>query len=253
MMKTILITGATAGIGKATAYKFAENKCRLIITGRREKILNEVAFEINEKYKVEVLPVCLDVRKNEDVEKAVSGLPKEWRNIDVLVNNAGLAVGLNPFYDGVIDDWERMIDTNVKGLLYVSKAVAKIMIENRKGHIINISSVAGKETYPNGNVYCATKHAVDSLTNGMRMELLQFGIKVTLINPGAVETEFSIVRFKGDNQRAKDTYKGYQPLTGADIAEAIFYTTTLPQHANINELTITPSAQATPMIFHKKN
>ena len=251
-MKTVLITGATAGIGRATAYKFAENKYNLILTGRRENLLDEVATEIINRFGVEVITLYFDVRVKKDVEKAINKLPADWKKIDVLVNNAGLAVGLVPFFDIKEDDAERMIDTNFKGLLYVSRVVSKLMIQNQKGHIINISSIAGKETYPNGNVYCATKHAVDSLTNGMRMELVQYGIKVTLINPGAAETEFSLVRFKGDAQKAKDVYNGYIPLSAEDVADAIFYTTTLSQQANINELTITPSAQASAMIFNKK-
>jgi 3-hydroxy acid dehydrogenase / malonic semialdehyde reductase len=241
--KIALITGATAGIGKATADLFASHGWNIIITGRRKLRLDVAERQLKEKYGVDVFSICFDVRHHDEVKKAIDSLPEKWRAIDVLVNNAGLAAGLGPIQEGVIDDWERMIDTNVKGLLYVSRAVSPLMIERKKGHIINIGSIAGKEVYPNGNVYCATKHAVDALSKGMRLDLLQHGVCVTQIAPGMVETEFSIVRFKGDEQRAKKVYQGMQPLTADDIAETIYWTASRPAHVNINDLIIVPAAQ----------
>ena len=245
-MKTAFITGATAGIGKATAEVFAGNGYRVVITGRRADRLKKLAHELQEQYKVKVLPLCFDVCKRAEVEKVVNTLGKEWKQIDVLVNNAGLAMGLSSIQEGNIDDWEVMIDTNVKGLLYMTRCVAPIMIENKRGHIINIGSIAAKETYPNGNVYCATKHAVDALSKAMRIDLLPHGIKVTAVHPGMVETEFSIVRYKGDEQRAKKVYAGLQPLTAKDIAETVYWTASRPDHVNISDLVITPIAQANP-------
>ncbi len=252
MKKTILITGATAGIGKATAELFAQNGHTLIITGRRADRLHTLADELRNKYGIEVLTLNFDIRNNEEVEQSIASLNGSWKNIDVLVNNAGLAVGLNPIQNGVLEDWERMIDTNIKGLLYITRVVAPMMIERGKGHIINIGSIAGRETYPNGNVYCATKYAVDSLSKGMRMDLLPHGIKVSQIAPGAVETEFSVVRFKGDQERADGVYKGYQPLSPEDIAGAVYYVATLPPHININDLLIMPTAQASAGLFNKQ-
>lgn len=252
MKKTILITGATAGIGKATAELFAQNGHTLIITGRRADRLHTLADELRNKYGIEVLTLNFDIRNNEEVEQSIASLNGSWKNIDVLVNNAGLAVGLNPIQSGVLEDWERMIDTNIKGLLYITRVVAPMMIERGKGHIINIGSIAGRETYPNGNVYCATKYAVDSLSKGMRMDLLPHGIKVSQIAPGAVETEFSVVRFKGDQERADGVYKGYQPLSPEDIAGAVYYVATLPPHININDLLIMPTAQASAGLFNKQ-
>ncbi len=244
MGKIALITGATSGIGKATAMTFAKNGYDVIITGRREKKLEALSEELSSKFGIDVLSLVFDVRDRKAVESNISELPGKWKKIDVLVNNAGLALGLTTIDKGDTDDWETMIDTNVKGLLYMTKVVSKIMIANGKGHIINIGSIAGKEVYPNGNVYCATKHAVDALTKATRIDLLQYGIKVTQIAPGAVETEFSEVRFHGDKEKAKEVYKGFQPLTGEDIAETVFYVTTLPEHVNINDLLIMPVAQA---------
>lgn len=252
MSKIALVTGATAGIGEAVAVLLAKEGYDLIITGRRESRLQELAKRIVAESGVKVLPLSFDVRSLESVEKYLGNLPQEWRSIDVLVNNAGLAVGLNPINDGVIDDWERMIDTNIKGLLYVSKIVSNIMIGNNKGHIINLCSIAGKEVYPNGNVYCASKHAVDALTKGMRIDLLPYGIKVSQICPGAVETEFSQVRFKGDNERAANVYKGFVPLSANDVADAIMYMVKCPPHVNINDMVIMPAAQANSSIFNKK-
>lgn len=252
MSKIVCVTGATSGIGRATAEIFAANGYNLIITGRRKEKLEELGEELVNKHKIDLIALNFDVRNNEAVNKAFDSLPEGWRNIDILVNNAGLAVGLGPIQEGVIDDWERMIDTNVKGLLYVSRKVLPWLVERKKGHVFNIASIAGKETYLNGNVYCATKSAVDSLSKAMRMDMVPYGIKVTNVAPGAVETEFSIVRFKGDQQRADNVYKGYEPLTGQDIANTIYYVATLPDHVCINDLLITPKAQASASIFHKE-
>jgi NADP-dependent 3-hydroxy acid dehydrogenase YdfG len=244
MKKLALVTGATSGIGKATAMLLAENGYSLILTGRRTETLDAVKKEAEIKHKAEVLALNFDVRDKEAVEKAIEALPERWRKIDVLVNNAGLAVGLNHIQDGVVDDWERMIDTNVKGLLYITRAVAPLMIERGSGHIINIGSIAGTEVYENGNVYCASKHAVEALTKGMRIDMLKHGIKVTGIRPGMVETEFSNVRFKGDDERAKMTYQGFTPLFAEDIAETILFVLNRPSHVNINEMVVMPTAQA---------
>ncbi|MCK9204517.1 MAG: SDR family oxidoreductase [Bacteroidales bacterium] len=252
MKKTILVTGATSGFGKAITLKFAQNGDNLIITGRRKELLDDVAKELVLTYNVEVLPLCFDVRKQEEVQEAIGGLPAKWKKIDILINNAGLAVGLGPIQEGLIDDWERMIDTNVKGLLYMTRLVAPLMVARNKGHIINIGSIAGREVYPNGNVYCGTKFAVDAITKGTRVDLLTHNIKVTQIAPGAAETEFSLVRFKGDKERADNVYKGFTPLTGADVAEVVYYVTTLPDHFNINDIVIMPTAQADTMHFYKR-
>jgi NADP-dependent 3-hydroxy acid dehydrogenase YdfG len=251
MNKITLITGATSGIGRSCAYVFAENKHDLIITGRRNDRLLEISNDLKSKYDVSVLPLPFDIRNNDAVKAAVSSLPTDWKNIEILINNAGLAVGLGTLQDGDIDDWERMIDTNVKGLLYMSRAVLPLLVKQNKGHVINIGSIAGKEVYPNGNVYCATKYAVDALTKAMRIDLVKHGIKVTQIAPGAIETEFSIVRFKGDKAKADGIYTGYQPLMPDDIANVAYYTTTLPAHVNINDLVIMPTAQASATVFNK--
>lgn len=244
MRKTVLITGATSGIGEATAIKFAEAMCRLIITGRRKDRLNDLTEHLVQEYGIDVLPLCFDVRDLRQVEKYLGNLPEEWKNIDILVNNAGLAAGLSHIDDGDRDDWDQMIDTNVKGLLYVTRAIVPGMVSRQSGHIINISSIAGKEVYENGNVYCASKHAVEALSKGMRIDLLKHGIKVTNIAPGMVETEFSLVKFRGDRERAETVYKGIRALKGEDVAEVIFYCTSLPAHVCINDLVITPTAQA---------
>jgi NADP-dependent 3-hydroxy acid dehydrogenase YdfG len=238
------ITGATAGIGKATAEIFAKNGYNVIISGRRQERLLEFSAELKIKYKIDVLNLKFDVRNLKEVQSAISSIPENWKKIDLLVNNAGLAVGLNNIQEGEIDDWERMIDTNVKGLLYMTRNIAPIMIKNGSGHIINIGSIAGKEVYANGNVYCATKHAVDALNKGMRIDLLPQNIKVTAVNPGMVETEFSIVRFKGDDERAGKVYNGMQPLKAEDIAETIFWVASRPAHVNINDIIIMPAVQA---------
>ena len=252
MKKITIITGATSGIGKSCAYIFAKNNHNLIITGRRKERLDKIATELQAKYGVQVLSLSFDIRNNDEVRKAINSLPSEWRHINILINNAGLAVGLNTIQDGEIDDWERMIDTNVKGLLYMSKAVLPLLIKQNGGHVINIGSIAGKEVYPNGNVYCATKHAVDALSKAMRIDLVKHGIKVTQIAPGAIETEFSIVRFKGDKSISDNVYNGYQPLLPDDVANVIYYTTTLPSHVNINDLVLMPTAQASATILNRK-
>ncbi len=251
--KIVFITGATAGIGASTALKFAENNYDIIITGRRKEKLDELTSLVLNKFKVKVLPLCFDVRNLAEVEKSINSLNKYWNKIDVLVNNAGLAVGLNPIDKGNIDDWDRMIDTNIKGLLYVSRSIIPIMIEKGYGHIVNIGSIAGRDTYPNGNVYCGTKAAVDAITKGMRMDLLDKNIKVTLIEPGAVETEFSFVRFKGNIQRAKQVYKGFEPLKSQDVANVIYFVCSLPPHVNINDLLIMPTAQASASLIYKES
>ncbi len=239
-----LVTGATSGIGKSTAEIFAKNGYDVIVTGRREKRLAELRKQLEAKYKIKVHSLCFDIRKLPEVEKAIASLTNEFKKIDVLVNNAGLAAGLSAIQDGNIDHWERMIDTNIKGLLYITRQVSKLMIENKKGHIINVGSIAGKEAYANGNVYCGTKHAVDALNKGMRIDLLPHGIKVSAVNPGMVETEFSVVRFDGDESRAKKVYDGFQPLTPDDVAETIYWMASRPAHVNINDVIIMPSAQA---------
>ena len=252
MNKIALITGATSGIGRAVADIFAENKYNLIVTGRRSERLQELKAALERQHGISVLALCFDVRDNDEVVRNIESLPVEWRNIDVLVNNAGLAVGLNHIQDGVLDDWERMIDTNIKGLLYVTRAVSPLMVARNSGHIVNICSIAGKEVYENGNVYCATKHAVDALSKAMRIDMLGHNIKVTNVCPGAVETEFSIVRFKGDTQRAAGTYRGIEPLTGRDIAECIYFAVSLPQHVCINDMMIMPTDQADSRTFNRK-
>jgi 3-hydroxy acid dehydrogenase / malonic semialdehyde reductase len=244
MKRIALITGASTGIGNATAHKLAENNYNLIITGRRKDLLDAVKKELGIKYKCDVLTLNFDIRDPKQVEETIDSLSESWKKIDVLVNNAGLAAGLNPVQSGDLEDWEQMVDTNVKGLLYITRKVSPLMIENGHGHIVNISSVAAKEVYENGNVYCATKHAVDALTKGMRIDLLKHNIKVTSIAQGAVETEFSLVRFKGDSERAAKVYEGFTPLFAEDIAEAILFAVTRPAHVNINDMLIMPTAQA---------
>jgi len=251
MRKTILITGATSGIGEATARKFAAASHRLIITGRRQERLDLLSAQLTAGFGTEVLSLCFDVRSKSDVDSHLCTLPDEWKTIDILINNAGLAAGLGHIDEGDTDDWDRMIDTNVRGLLYVTRAVSPGMVERGSGHIINISSIAGKDVYENGSVYCATKHAVDALSRAMRIDLLKHGIKVTNIAPGMVETEFSLVRFRGDTARAAAVYNDIEPLRGEDIAEAIFYCATVADHVCINDLVITPKAQANALYTHR--
>jgi 3-hydroxy acid dehydrogenase/malonic semialdehyde reductase len=252
MNKTVFITGATSGIGQSCARIFAARDHRVIITGRRQDRLDTLRNELERDHATPVYTLCFDVRDRAAVQKAVESLPAEWKNIDILINNAGLSLGLDPVHSGNTDDWDTMIDTNVKGLLYVSRAVSPGMVERKSGHIINIGSIAGKETYLNGNVYCATKHAVDSLSKAMRMDLLVHGIRVSAIHPGAVETEFSEVRFKGDKERAKKVYEGFQPLSPDDVAETICFVATRPKHVNINDLLVMPSAQANAYLFDRE-
>lgn len=252
MKKIALITGATSGIGKATAKILALNNYDVIITGRREDRLRETAEEIRSETEAKVMELCFDVRSLEQVEKSLDSLTEQWKKVDLLVNNAGLAVGLGPVHEGVIDDWDRMIDTNVKGLLYVTRKISTGMIERKKGHIINISSIAGKEAYPNGAAYCASKHAVQAISHAQRIELLPYGIKVSSICPGMVETEFSLVRFKGNQQKADNVYKGLTPLYAEDIAETILFLVTRPPHVNIDDLLIMPTAQGSARDFERK-
>jgi NADP-dependent 3-hydroxy acid dehydrogenase YdfG len=251
MNKIIMVTGATAGFGRAVANKFARNGYNVIITGRRKERLDEVEKEIV-SLGAKVLPLNFDVRKRYEVEDTIAGIPDEWKNIDILVNNAGLAVGLEHVDKGNIDDWDRMVDTNVKGLLYVTRAVAPLMVAREKGYIFNIGSIAGKAAYEGGNVYCATKAAVDSLTKSMRIDLLKHNIRVTQIAPGMAETEFSLVRFKGDKERAAGVYRGVKALKADDVADIIWYCASLPEHVCINDLVITPTQQADVMFTNRK-
>jgi len=244
-MKPIaLITGATSGIGAATAKLLAANNYNIIITGRREPLLQQLEDDILKGTSAEVFPLCFDVRSLKHVEEALNSLPFEWKNVELLVNNAGLASGFEPLNEGSIDDWEKMIDTNIKGLLYVTRIVSGWMIERNHGHIINIASIAGKEVYASGNVYCASKSAVLALSQGMRLDFAQYGIKVSCISPGMVETEFSIVRFHGDEKKAENIYAGFTPLYAEDIAETILFIANRPPHVNIDDVLITPTAQA---------
>ena len=251
-MSIALITGATSGFGKATAIRFAEHGYNVIITGRRQDRLNELEDYIKENFEVDVLTLCFDVRNREETINELNAIPHEWKGVTVLVNNAGLAAGLSTIQDGDIDDWETMIDTNLKGLLYVTRTVSPWMIKNNKGHIINIGSIAGKEVYPKGNVYCATKFAVDALSRAMRIDMLPHGIRVTAIHPGAAETEFSLVRYHGDADKAKSVYAGYEPLIADDIADIAYFAASRPAHVVLNEIVVTPTAQAAPAYWHKK-
>lgn len=252
MPKTVLITGATSGFGKAFADKFAANGYRLIITGRREERLEAIKNELSTAHGSEVYTLTFDVQDRAATFSAIESLPAAWQDIDVLINNAGLALGRDYVDEASLDDWETMIDTNLKGLMYVSKAVLPFMIKNKKGHIINIGSTAAKEVYEKGNAYCATKSAVEAISKGMRIDLLRHGIKVTAIHPGAAETEFSVVRFRGDASQASKVYDGFQPLSAEDVADVAFYTTTLPPHVCINDLVVTCTAQANSLYFFKQ-
>ena len=250
MQKTALITGATAGIGEAVALSFAENGINVIITGRRAERLSALKSKLETK-NVQALALCFDVCDETQVKSALATLPDEWKNIDILVNNAGLASGLSTLQEGDTDDWNKMIDTNVKGLLYVTRHVSPRMIERKRGHIVNIGSIAGREVYPYGNVYCATKHAVDALTKGMRIDMLPHNIRVTQICPGAVETEFSIVRFHGDKARADKVYEGFESLVAADVADCVWFAVSRPEHVNISDMLVVPSAQAMVTMIHR--
>lgn len=247
-----LVTGATSGFGRAIALYFARQGWDVIITGRRADRLDELAGQIRDTSGSSVLTLPFDVRKPSEVNAAIESIPDTWRAVDVLVNNAGLAAGLSTVQEGDLSDWEDMIDTNVKGLLYVSRLVIPWMISRGKGHIVNMGSMAGKEAYPYGNVYCATKHAVDALSKSMRIDLLPHGIKVTAIHPGAAETEFSIVRFKGDTERAAKVYDGIDPLTAEDIADIVWFAVSRPAHVVLNEILVTPVAQANTAYFHRE-
>ncbi len=248
-MKTIFITGATSGIGKATAILLANQKNRLIICGRNQTILNELKNKLSEE--TEIFSLNFDVRNSDEVFTAINSLPNSWKNIDVLINNAGNAHGLDSLADGDVEDWDAMMDGNVKGLLYVSQPIIKLMKEKQNGQIINISSVASRQTYANGVVYCASKKAVDVISEGMRIELTEFGIRVTNIQPGAVATDFSKVRFKGDAERASTVYEGYEALKAEDIADAIAYCINVPERVSIAEFTIYPKAQAEPRTIYR--
>src|SRR6056297_784940 len=245
MNKIALITGATAGIGEETAMQLAGEGYHVIITGRRKERLKKLAEQIKSSCNVEVLTLTFDIRSRAEVDEAIDNLPEEWQNIELLINNAGLAAGLKHLQEGDINDWEQMIDTNVKGLLYISRKIMPGMVARESGHIINVSSIAGKEVYEKGNVYCATKHAVEAITKGMRLDLLKHGIRVSSVSPGLVETEFSMVRFKGDEERAASVYDGLEALRAEDIAETIVWIASRPPHVNINDVLITPTAQGT--------
>lgn len=250
MNKTVLITGATSGIGEATARLLAKEGMKLILCGRREDRLAKLREELNKITETQIL--TFDVRKRDAVFKAIGSLTDDWKKIDVLVNNAGNAHGYDPIQEGNMDDWDAMIDINVKGLLYVSKAILPGMIIRKGGHIVNVGSIAGKEVYPKGNVYCASKYAVDAISSGMRIDLNSYGIKVSEVNPGLVETEFSLVRFKGDKEKAWDVYKGLKPLSGEDVADVIRFMVTRPSHVNISDVIIFPVSQASASVVHRE-
>ena len=252
MNRIVFITGATSGIGEACAEKFAENGDALIINGRRKDKLDELKKLLEKKYKINVLCASFDVRNRNEVFESITSFSKEWEAIDVLVNNAGLALGRDYFDEADIDDWDTMLQTNVNGMLYVSKAVLPAMVKRNQGHIINLGSVAGDDMYEKGNAYCVSKTAVNAISKTMRIDLLQHNIKVTNVKPGAADTEFSIVRFKGDADTASKVYDGYTPLSGKDIADAIFYCASLPANVCINELVITATAQANGIFFNRK-
>jgi serine 3-dehydrogenase len=250
--KIVLITGASAGIGKACAESFAKEGASLILTARRIVKLNKISASLKKKYGIKVFTTQLDVRDKDAVKSMVSSLPGEWKKIDILINNAGLARGLTDIDDGSYDDWDEMIDTNIKGLLYVSREIIPLMVKRKKGHVINIGSIAGHQVYPKGNVYNATKFAVNALSKTMRLDLYQKDVRVSTVDPGMVKTEFSLVRFRGDNERAKKVYEGLFPLNPEDIADAVIYCATRPLHVNIDEIIIMPAIQASPMHIKRK-
>lgn len=251
MNKKICVTGATSGFGKAIATSFAQQGYDCLITGRREDRLMALANELRDQYGATIQTLCFDVRNRQAVDEAIASLPSDWQSLDVLVNNAGLALGRDPFDQASIEDWETMIDTNIKGVLYVTKAFLEPMKQKKSGHIINIGSTAAKEVYEKGNVYCATKSALDALSQSMRIDLLSYGIKVTTIHPGAAETEFSVVRFKGNQNQAAAVYEGYQPLVAEDIAQVVSFCASLPPHVCINDLVMTSTSQANSFYLHK--
>lgn len=250
-MRTVLVTGATAGFGKAIAFKLAQKSCKLILTGRREKRLQEICAEINDSGVSEAIYLSFDIRDKSAVETAIDSLDSKWQNIDVLVNNAGLALGKSTIENGDIDDWEGMLDTNVKGLLYITRKLIPVLKNSDSGHIINIGSIAGTEVYPGGNVYCASKHAVNALSKALRQELLPYGIRVSQIRPGLADTEFSVVRYKGDAEKAQKVYEGFEPLLAEDIARITWFIIKSPSHVCINDLEVTPTAQANAFLIHK--
>lgn len=253
MIQTIaLITGATSGIGKACAELLARKGYSLILCGRREDRLEKLKSDLKTRYNASSHILCFDVRNRDEVSKVFNGLDSSWRKIGVLINNAGLAMGLSSFENGSLDHWDAMIDTNIKGLLYVSRQVVPMMIEAGSGHVVNVGSIAGKEIYANGNVYCATKHAVDALSKSMRLDLSKYPVKVSAIHPGAVETEFSIVRFEGDEEKAARVYEGFENLLADDVAEGVWFMLNRPEHVNINEMTIMPTAQPMAGVIHRK-
>jgi len=251
-MPIVFITGASSGFGMACARQFAQNGYQVIINARRAARLEQIKMELEADFHAQVLVLPFDVRDYSAVTTAINSMPADWKQIDVLINNAGLAAGRDTFQDGSIHDWETMIDTNLKGLMYVTKSLVHGMMERKKGHIINVSSLAGQEVYPQGNLYCASKHAVTALSKGLRMDLLPFGIKVTNISPGLAETEFSIVRFKGDTDKAAATYSGYQALSAEDVADVIYFAASRPHHVNLEEITILPTAQSDARTVYKQ-
>ena len=251
MKKTVFITGATSGFGEACAYKFALNNYHLILNGRRVERLEALKKNLEEQFKIPCYLLPFDVQDQQAVFDSITNLPGQWQQIDVLINNAGLALGRDLFHEANLSDWNTMVDTNVKGLLYVSKAVVPFMVERKKGHIINLGSIAGKDVYERGNTYCATKAAVDAISKGMRIDLLPYHIKVTAIHPGAAETEFSLVRFKGAEEPSKKVYEGYHPLSAEDVADIIFYAASLPEHVCINDLVVTCTQQANSSLFDR--
>ena len=249
--KIVFITGASSGIGKACSEYFAAEGAKLILTARRENLLRELTEKFNREYNTDAITFSLDVRDKNSVSELINSLPEKWKNIDILINNAGLAKGLNKIYEDDIDNWEDMIDTNVKGLLYVTRAIVPGMVKRKSGHVINIGSTAGHEAYPKGHVYCATKHAVNAITKSLRMDVVDKNIRVSTVDPGAVETNFSNVRFFGDKEKAKNVYKGLTPLTAEDVAEAVLFCATRPPHANIAEIILMPTQQASALVFHR--
>lgn len=251
-MKTALITGATSGFGRAIALRLAGLGYHIIVTGRRNERLEELKDLLINEFAVEVHSLCFDVRNNEECTKAIQSLPENFKNIDLLVNNAGLAAGVSPFQESDLNDYDQMIDTNIKGLLYMTKLIVPGMIEKQSGHIINISSIAGIEVYPNGSVYCASKHAVNAITKGLRIDLVKHGIKVSSVSPGMAETEFSVVRYHGDEEKAKAVYAGLTPLNAEDIADTVEFIVTRPDHVSINDIQINPAQQANTYITHRK-
>jgi NADP-dependent 3-hydroxy acid dehydrogenase YdfG len=247
-----MITGATAGIGEAAAHKFASSGWDVIVTGRRVERLKELAASIRSRYSADAFPLGFDVRDAATIEDSINSLQGKWQDIDVLVNNAGLALGTEPFHEADLADWDSMFETNVRGLLHVTRHILPLMLRREKGHIINLASIAGHMVYPGGHVYCATKSAVLALTQGMRLDLVSHNIKVSSVSPGATETEFSIVRYKGDKGKADEKYKGYIPLTGEDVAESIYFIASQPDHVNIEEIILQPKAQASAYVYHKE-